>query len=385
MVQGVLSLLGCRSYLGWGETEEGRTVNTCMLPERLWRGWRTGVLLAIMAGFSPAVMAAADCYDQNPYPAALRIEPLGDDGFRIYLPSRDYSFETFAEARRKGGKPPAYTHPVIAYRPGKGFFLEKPLSCLAEWNCAATPLNEKTCPTDMPPQKVLIENAKRADPTLVKSLGSIPDVLADQDVVDQNYSACVAQGSSVWFGIGFYDGDGPPGIGGLGRYDVKTKRMELRRPRFLHDSSILHIHHDGERLWLATAGHYECMGTPPTLGLVGYDWKTRRVRTFLGGDDGPCGLLVNGFLQRGDDMWVATDLGLSRWNRKSSRWTNYLPMPSATPPLRETSCPDLYRHLTETLPHSGWSDVQPAASPYHQLMENLAKLRPRAVDAATLV
>jgi hypothetical protein len=92
----------------------------------------------------------------------------------------------------------------------------------------------------------------------------------------------------------------------------------------------------------------------------------------------------NGFVQLGDDLWVATDLGLSNWNRKTSKWKNYAPDPSSRLPMRETSCPDLYRHLIDTLPRSGWNEAMPAKSPYHQLIETLARLRPRAIDAATL-
>jgi hypothetical protein len=118
--------------------------------------------------------------------------------------------------------------------------------------------------------------------------------------------------------------------------------------------------------------------------LVRYHWHTGRALTFLGGDDGPCGLLVNGLVQLGDDVWIATDLGLSNWNRKTSKWKNYVPDPSASPPMRETSCPDLYRQLIGTRPRSGWNEAMPASSPYHQLIETLARLRPRAIDAATL-
>lgn len=361
-----------------------------MKPFRLAKSlWQTGLMLAMV--FSQEAGAAADCYDQTPYPAALRIVPQGNDGFVIYLPSPDLdkAGKTLQERYDKGGpvvrSDIPYTYPAIAYRSAAGFTLEKPLTCHFDLDCAAAPFKLPTCPSGMPSFKRLIDDVRRVEPSLFKAPADAPpSFVEEEENVEQGYGACSVRGDSVWFGIRFYEGEGYTSIGGLGRYDKKSKRLEIRRPEFLRHSSIFHIHHDGERLWMATGGDHECTGTPPTLGLVGYDWKTHQALTFVDDKDGPCGFLVNGFAQLGDDMWVATDLGLSRWNRKTSTWQNYLPAPGETPPMRETRCSDLYQHLIETLPRSGWNEAQSAASPYHQFMETLARLRPRAIDANTL-
>lgn len=354
-------------------------------------GWQFPVLAVALALAPAATLAASSCYDESSYPAVLRIEAT-EDGFRAYTVSPDFekAMRLALALRKQHGwrsddPGPAYVHPVIGYSKQNGFSRETPLTCHIGRGCKATAPGPPSCATGLPPRERLVEDALRAEPSLVKrpldhTISAAP---RDNDI-DQDYGACARRDGSIWFGISYYEGEGSTGTGGIGRYDQKTGRTEIRRPEVFRGSSITQLIYDGEYLWLGTAGNYECTGTPPTLGLVRYDWKTGRALTFLDGDDGPCGLLVNGFVQLGDDLWIATDLGLSNWNRKTSKWRNYVPDPSASLPMRETSCPDLYRHLIGTLPRSGWNEAMPASSPYHQLIESLARLRPRAIDAATL-
>lgn len=355
-------------------------------------GFQLAMFIAASALSTVTALASSSCYEQAEYPAILRMEAIGDEGFRVYMSSPDYHKAlvvavSLADKSRANANPSErlYRHPVIAYGKQKGFSQENPAICHINQECKVTPWVAPTCTAALPSTERLIENALRTDPSLVKKpLDHTISFTPHDNGIDQGYGACMLLGGKVWFGISYYDGEGITGIGGVGRYDTKTRKMELRRPEVLRGSSVSRLFHDGKYLWLGTAGNYECTGTPPTLGLVRYDWKTRKALTFLDENDGPCGLLVNEFLQLGDDLWVATDLGLSRWNRKTAKWQNYLPEPDANPPMREMSCPDLYRQLAETLPRSGWNEVMPAASPYHQLMETLAHLRPRAIDAATL-
>jgi hypothetical protein len=73
---------------------------------------------------------------------------------------------------------------------------------------------------------------------------------------------------------------------------------------------------------------------------------------------------------------VATDLGLSRLNVPSQAWEHYLPDPAASPPMRKTSCSELYTGLLKILPkpavpESGFEGF------YNQLFNDLARFRPR--------
>jgi hypothetical protein len=354
-------------------------------------GWQSAVLAGALGLAPAATLAASSCYDESSYPAVLRIEAT-EGGFRAYTVSPDFekALRVALELRKQHGwRPddpgPAYVHPVIGYSKQNGFSRETPLTCHIEGRCKASAPSPPSCATSLPPRERLVEDALRAERSLVKRTldHTISAAPRDNDI-DQDYGACARSDGSIWFGISYYDGEGSTGMGGIGHHDPKTGKTEIRRPEVLRGSSITQLSYDGEYLWLGTAGNYECTGTPPTLGLVRYHWKTDRALTFLDGDDGPCGLLVNGFVQLGDDLWIATDLGLSNWNRKTSKWKNYVPDSSASLPMRETSCPDLYRKLIDTLPRSGWNEAMPASSPYHQLIESLARLRPRAIDAATL-
>ena len=313
-------------------------------------------------------------------------------GFLAFSVPVDYekALASVRDSQKRSGQDPndpgaAYTVPVISYSERKGFSREKPFTCHTARPCEVNATRPTACESSLPPAERLIADALRSEPALAENPAdpSAPRAPGNNGV-DQKYGACTVRDGNTWFGISYYRGEGSTGIGGIGRYDPKTRKLELRRPKVLRESSIFHLLHDGDYLWLGTAGEYECEGTPPTLGLVRYDWKTGNALAFLDGSDGPCGLLVNGLAQVGDDVWVATDLGLSRWNRKTSKWRNYVLDAAASPPARETSCPDLYRRLLQTLPRSGWNEVMPAESPYHQLTKTLARLRPRALDAVTL-
>ena len=349
-------------------------------------GWQLAVLVGALPATTLVTHAASSCYEQSSYPTVLRIEAL-PRGFRAYLSSPDHERASSIHSellQRERDPGVAYVHPVIGFSEQNGFFQDTPLTCHTGRECKVTPLRGPSCP-DLPSSEQLVADALRTEPSLVqKPLGHTISIVPRDNEISQEYGTCTLRDGDVWFGLSYYDGEGSTGIGGVGRFDPRTRRSELRRPELLRNTSIAHLLHDGEYLWFGTVGRHECLGTPPTLGLVRYDWKTGRALTFLDENDGPCGLLVNGLLQLGDDVWIATDLGLSRWNRKTSRWKNYVPDPLASPPARETSCPDLYRQLRETLPRSGWNDAMPARSPYHQLTETLARLRPRAIDAATL-
>ncbi len=56
---------------------------------------------------------------------------------------------------------------------------------------------------------------------------------------------------------------------------------------------------------------------------------------------------MQGFLGLDGAMWVATDIGLSRWDARSG-WHHFLPDP-ATGRVLEASCVDIYRKVLATM------------------------------------
>ena len=233
------------------------------------------MLVATLPLTTPATLAGSSCYEQGPYPAVLRIEAT-PDGFRAYTAAPDYekALSVALELQKRSGWRPsdpgvAYTHPVIGYSKQNGFSQESPVTCHTGRQCEATALRPPSCAPGLPPRERLIEDALRAEPSLAqKPLDHTISAAPRDNDIDQDYGACTPRHGSVWFGISYYDGEGTTGIGGIGRYDPRTRRTELRRPKILRESSIAHLLHDGEYLWLGTVGHHVCTGTPPTLGLV---------------------------------------------------------------------------------------------------------------------
>lgn len=133
--------------------------------------------------------------------------------------------------------------------------------------------------------------------------------------------------------------------------------------------------HDGQWLWLGTTGYYECIAESPDHGIIRYEWNADQIETFEGQDDGPCGFVVHDLLLEKRYQWVATDLGLSRWDRQAKKWAHYVPDPAASPLMRPPTCAALYTDLLKILP--GTFDPQYDFIFYSQLFDPLKRFRPR--------
>jgi hypothetical protein len=205
-----------------------------------------------------------------------------------------------------------------------------------------------------------------------EAVALVPELDGIGEDVSQEIVSRTLHKNVAWFGIGFYSGEGVSGVGGVGKFDLETRRVEIRRPGLIRDSSIGPILYDGRSLWFGTFGRYECLGDPPTHGLIRYDWETDRIESFEKKSDGPCGFRVNDLLRERDTLWAATSLGLSIRDDKSGRWRHYVPEPGASPHMRETTCPDLYRALLETIPNRPNEDP----NPFTQFFDELARFQP---------
>jgi hypothetical protein len=161
--------------------------------------------------------------------------------------------------------------------------------------------------------------------------------------------SCVQQGPTLWFGLGYYQGEGFYGVGGVGRFDLSTKKREVRRLNLLRSSGVSSLAWDGRNLWIGTrAPGSEHMVTAVAEGLVKYDWSRDEATVFRDTEEGPCGFVPNALLWRDEQLWVATDLGIDRFDSKENRWRHYVPSNEGRG-VRETTCLAHYRELLERL------------------------------------
>lgn len=58
------------------------------------------------------------------------------------------------------------------------------------------------------------------------------------------------EGSRIWFGLKFYDGEGTSGIGGIGSFDVLSRKYELTYPKEIADSSVYSIFVEPKSIWV---------------------------------------------------------------------------------------------------------------------------------------
>jgi hypothetical protein len=292
--------------------------------------------------------AAFVCYEEQYYPAVASLEQT-DSGLRAILGLK------FLEDGKL---------PTLVYRGQEGWKEGTPFPCQA---------GNMSCLPAEPSGKSLLPEIRlsRKD---ASALGLNPWVGL------RLIGPEVKNGQFIWFGISLTPRDveeeGEKRIHALGRYDTETKQTRVRQPVVLQDSYITHLLHDGKMLWLGTATDCaEGEGVPPAHGLVRYDWDKDRVETHLNTGEGPCGFVVHGLVEVKGTLWVATDLGLSRWNRKTNRWDNFLPEVNPNPIFRPTTCQALYEKLLPTLP----TTINPVygLSAHQQLIQSLKHFRPQ--------
>jgi len=287
------------------------------------------LILLVVGG----VQASSTCYDDKDYPAIASLAPT-PSGYRIVL-----------SGALRGGSD---TAPVLEFSSGwrvAGRVPCKDGRCVKQTQGCAVELPE----IPLPPADAV--EAVRGQPVTE---------------VEQKVSACVEQGRYVYFGIGFYWGEGSDGIGGVGRYDRQTRKMEIRRPEQLQRTGVTHIAYDGKYLWIGTGNQHECVGMVPTEGLLRYDWEKDRLDPADPGGQGMCGFMVRGLLVRDRTLIVATDVGLALGSgaglEKPLNWRHLVPDMQAPGLMRETTCDALYNRLLRTVSRQddgmGWSSFE---------------------------
>jgi hypothetical protein len=296
-----------------------------------------------------AAHAASTCYDDKDYPAIGGLAPT-PSGYRIVL----------SGAERRGSD----TAPVLEFSSGR-------------WQLAGrVPCKFGRCVKET-------QGCSIRTPDDMDLNEDIEQTLLNKGVeeIDQKVSACVESGGYVYFGIGFYWGEGTRGVGGIGRWDKKTGKVDVRRPQQLQETGVTHLAHDGKYLWIGTGNQHECMGMVPTEGLLRYDWDKDHLDRADPSGQGLCGFMVRGLLVRDHTLVVATDMGLSLGSgvglENPIRWRHLVPDLQAPGFMRETTCDALYNHLLRTVSRQddgmGWSS-------FSQLSDTLKMRNPKLLE-----
>ncbi|MEW5848091.1 MAG: SH3 domain-containing protein [Myxococcota bacterium] len=201
-----------------------------------------------------------------------------------------------------------------------------------------------------------------------------PHLRYGQDL-DVRPASCARVGASIFFGVGFYEGEGADGLGAIGRYRRGARVPELRFPEVVRNASVAPVAHDGEWLWMGTYANYECMGPTPRQGLLRYRWDTDEIEHV----DAPCGFVIHDLAWDGERLWVAHELGVAVWTKACNGWQSFAP---AAGRMEEVQCLDLYRRMLDSLS----SERAPAAegSPRSQLVVNLRRFRPELLESLGL-
>jgi len=305
---------------------------------------------AVLVVLPPTARAASNCYDTKGFPSVGGLEPLAD-GFRVYLD-------------------PGSVHPVpkaatLIYSETRGWRKgeEQKSPAIASGGV------QDSCAASIPRgYELTLEQARELSPELREANFEFE--------IEQKVTACTEKEGVAWFGLGFYSGEGTTGIGGIGRYERSTGKLEVRRPVPIRNASATSIAVFGDVVWMGTTGFHECMGLPPKVGLVAYKWSGEGgLSTYRGGRQ-ICGFVVHDLQPVGDSLWVATDMGLTRVDKPGSdipEFKNFVPDPASATGVREVNCRELYRELLMSLP------MEPNAlgeSPFSWLVESLVSQNP---------
>lgn len=308
---------------------------------------RTNALrIALVAGLTVngAVLAAEGCYTTDRYPSVY--------GFSVWQGHLHAALPAPPGQSRQLDV--QINHDLV--RGDDGTWQVKSELC-TDTDCSQPERISTACHYTVPTPDLSIEDIRRVSPRMAKYLQSSD--------IEQKVGACVQEGNTIWFGITFYCGEGYCGLGGIGRYDTQTHKLEVRRPKALLNASVSPLAFDGRYLWAGTYDSGECIGEDPVSGLVRYDWDTDQLVSFAGGTDsggdpGPCGFRFNDLYIDKQGLWVSSDMGLATLENPQDepakmRWINYIPaLQDAKSPLKETDCTALYTGLLKSLPRGGW-------------------------------
>jgi len=294
------------------------------------------LMLWPIAGHSSTV-----CYDDSPFPSAIQLNKADNGAVVALLGGRHLDAE--------------FRGPLVRFT-ADGDWKDTGRRKCADWRCESD--NEPRTPSCrdlIPPVKTA--NGKR------------------------RVSACARHGKHIYFGLDTYRGEANQERGAIGRYDPESGELQLRKLPQIHDKSVTALVHDGQSLWVATEHSTECSGGRlPGLPLSQYDWKRDR---WLEVRSRGCGLVTHDMLLAGENLWLATDMGITRiryddvsyWGASSpDDVVHYTALAPEHPIPEQTQCPILYEQMLGTLPAQ--IKGAEAQSPFGVFFQALAHQRP---------
>lgn len=296
--------------------------------------------------------ASFSCYSEDKYPATHFLGLTKDKLPRIALVGKDINWDSKSAP--------------IFEQTKTGWVAAGEKSCHPSWKCLMS--SKKNCAVAIPEIKMTIKEA-----LATRELENVP--LS----IEQKVSTCVQNGDDVYFGIEFYEGEGVDGVGGLGKYNTKTKEMEIRRLLPLKDTSVTNIVLDGTDLWISASSHYECTGLVPNVPLIRYNWDKNYIYNLKESDINFCGFNVHDMYYENNKLYIASDMGLTIGHREkidygdgavSYEWRkpfkHYISDAKDPDKVVWTTCAGLYDKIL---------DVHPMKQ-NKQLLETLFKFKP---------
>ena len=108
-------------------------------------------------------------------------------------------------------------------------------------------------------------------------------------------------GSRLWFGLTFYDGEGMTGVGGFGFFDSAAQDFEMYYPPEIANWPTSALLVEADAIWLGLEGRGE--GAPSAGGLLRWDRATQETQRC---PDAP---LIHGIARQGSRLYMATGEG----------------------------------------------------------------------------
>lgn len=142
---------------------------------------------------------------------------------------------------------------------------------LADCDCGEDPLAKKLaemqekgksqkveCPYQINLPKITKDYVFKMRPGLINLMSS-PSMINEIDSGKLN--GCIKSGDTVYFGISFYDAEGSAGVGGLGKYDMKTKKTTIIRHKDAVNSTTEVLYEEKGVVHFSTSREGECCTT----------------------------------------------------------------------------------------------------------------------------
>lgn len=295
-------------------------------------GFVTALVSVVLAAWWMPTSAATICYSVEHYPAVGALQ-VTDEGLRATLAGRGTLAGGLRPSNDESPNSNERNHPVLIYRDEEGWQSSGTRRCSRPGACLRSSVQSCSLP-EIP----LTERERQFVPGRPRT--------------EETRGVCAEHDGRQYFGLSFYSGEGVSGLGGWGWLDEEGEPV-LRRAPPLYMTSVNSIAHDGENLWLGTADNHECMGEEPSEGLLMVDLDSHWVYP-RDVSDKTCGFVQYDMVMHEDDLWISSDMGLTRVIKpaeegRSAQTVHFAPTGDPEQPMEETDCDSLYRNLVNNM------------------------------------